>query len=96
MSGKLRQHQPCLSAAEGTLAFSQVDTLNGGSAVDLLIHSAFNTSVTVNLSTNTATGFTSVFGMNNITGGSASDSLTGNIGREYGHGNFSKPIFEKS
>ncbi|MEK7810136.1 MAG: hypothetical protein AAB571_13755, partial [Chloroflexota bacterium] len=77
MSGNYVSTNLALSAAEGTLAFSQVDTLNGGSAVDLLIYSAFNTSVTVNLSTNTATGFTSVFGMNNITGGSANDSLTG-------------------
>jgi Ca2+-binding RTX toxin-like protein len=52
--------------------------LGGGS--DTLSYTGTTEGVTVNLATGTATGFTSIAGIENVTGGSGNDSLTGDGG----------------
>jgi autotransporter-associated beta strand protein len=53
-------------------------TVNGGGGTNLLDYAAYTTSVTVNLSTNTATGAGTVQNIQQVRGGSDDDSLTGN------------------
>jgi acrosin len=62
-----------------TLAFSAIDHLAGGSAIDLLDYSLFTTPVVADLS-GTATGFAAISGFENLIGGSGDDTLTGNAG----------------
>ncbi|MEX2187071.1 MAG: SdrD B-like domain-containing protein [Pirellulales bacterium] len=77
-----------LSGSGGdTFNFLNAATLAGGAGtidaaggIDLLNYSAYNTGVTVNLSTSTATGTASVAGFENVTGGSAGDNITGDGG----------------
>ena len=55
-------------------------TVNGAGGVDTLDYTGTTSAVTVNLGTPSATGFTSVAGIENVTGGSGNDSLTGDAG----------------
>ena len=55
-------------------------TVNGGGGIDTLDYTGTTSAVTVNLGTPSATGFTSVAGIENVTGGSGNDSLTGDAG----------------
>ena len=55
-------------------------TVNGAGGVDTLDYTSTTSAVTVNLGTPSATGFTSVAGIENVTGGSGNDSLTGDAG----------------
>ena len=55
-------------------------TVNGGGGVDTLDYTGTTSAVTVNLGTPSAPGFTSVAGIENVTGGSGNDSLTGDAG----------------
>ncbi|RIK76721.1 MAG: hypothetical protein DCC68_18745 [Planctomycetota bacterium] len=55
-------------------------SIDANDGVDHLNYSAYVTGVTVNLSTSTATGTSGVFDFENVTGGSAGDSLTGDGG----------------
>jgi Ca2+-binding RTX toxin-like protein len=59
------------------------DTLIGGAGVDTVSYALANKSVTVNLETNTATGYGNdvLSGFENATGGSRADVLIGNDGR---------------
>src|SRR4029450_11416500 len=62
----------------GTL--SNVEGVNanlGGGTADTLNYGATASAVTVNLGTSTASGFTAITGIENITGGAGSDFLTG-------------------
>ena len=52
--------------------------LEGSAGIDLLDYTAYTTSVTVDLASNSATGTNGVFNFENITGGQVNDSLTGN------------------
>ena len=52
-------------------------TLVGGAGTDLLTYVAYITPVTVDLSAGTGTGFIAASGFENVTGGGASDTLTG-------------------
>ncbi|MDO8972770.1 hypothetical protein [Reyranella sp.] len=52
----------------------------GGEAGDALSYEGTTEGVTVDLGTGSATGFTSIAGVENVTGGSGADSLTGNSG----------------
>ena len=52
-------------------------TVDGGSGSDTLTYTGTTSAVTVNLATGSATGLTSVTGVENVTGGSGNDSLTG-------------------
>ena len=52
----------------------------GGEAGDTLSYAGTTEGVTVDLGTGSATGFTSIAGVENVTGGSGADSLTGNAG----------------
>ena len=55
-------------------------TVNGGGGIDTLDYTGTTSAVTVNLGTPSAPGFTSVAGIENVTGGSGNDSLTGDAG----------------
>src|SRR5262249_15296604 len=58
-----------------------LDGLANGAAGDTLSYAGTTTSVTVNLATGSATGFTSpIAGIENVTGGDGVDSLTGDDG----------------
>src|SRR4029453_370646 len=63
-----------LSNAEG------VNAHLGGGTADTLNYGATASAVTVNLGTSTASGFTAITGIENITGGAGSDILTGASG----------------
>jgi len=52
-------------------------TLDGGAGSDTLDYTAYTTSVNVNLATGTATGTGGVIRIENVIGGSANDTLTG-------------------
>jgi Ca2+-binding RTX toxin-like protein len=51
--------------------------VNGGAGTDTLSYAGTTSAVTVNLGASSATGLTSVSGIENVTGGSGNDSLTG-------------------
>ena len=55
-------------------------TVDAGSGTDTLNYTGTTAGVTVNLGAPSATGLTSVAGIENVTGGSGNDSLTGNSG----------------
>ena len=55
-------------------------TVNGAGGIDTLDYTGTTSAVTVNLGTPSAPGFTSVAGIENVTGGSGNDSLTGDAG----------------
>jgi Ca2+-binding RTX toxin-like protein len=55
-------------------------TVDAGSGTDTLNYTGTTSAVTVNIGTGTFPGFTSVAGIENVTGGSGNDSLTGNSG----------------
>ena len=55
-------------------------TVNGAGGVDTLDYTGTTSAVTVNLGTPSAPGFTSVAGIENVTGGIGDDSLTGDAG----------------
>jgi Ca2+-binding RTX toxin-like protein len=57
-----------------------VSGLGNTAAGDTLDYTGSTSSVTVNLGTNSATGFTSVTGIENVTGGDGDDALTGDSG----------------
>ena len=52
--------------------------VDAGSGTDTLDYTGTTSAVTVNLAAGTATGFASVAGFENVTGGTGNDSLTGN------------------
>ncbi|MDM0026337.1 peroxidase family protein [Variovorax saccharolyticus] len=66
----------------GTVTNVEAISANLGGAADTLSYGATTSNVTVNLSgaTDTATGFTSITSILNITGGSGNDTLTGDAG----------------
>ncbi|MDM0115696.1 peroxidase family protein [Variovorax sp. J22R133] len=66
----------------GTVTGIESVTANLGGAADTLSYGATTTAVTVNLSgaVDTATGFTSIASILNITGGAGNDNLTGDAG----------------
>ena len=55
-------------------------TVNGGGGIDTLDYTGTTSAVTVNLGTPSAPGFTSVAGIENVTGGIGNNSLTGDAG----------------
>ena len=57
-----------------------VDGLANGAAGDTLSYAGSSSGVTVNLSLGSATGFTSIAGIENVIGGSFDDTLTGDSG----------------
>ena len=57
-----------------------LDGLANGTAGDTLSYASTAGSVLVNLATGSATGFTSIAGIENVTGGSVVDTLTGDTG----------------
>ena len=62
-------------------------TIDGNAGTDLLDYSAFTTAVNVNLALHTATNTAGVFGIENVTGGSANDNITGDDGANVLKGN---------
>jgi Ca2+-binding RTX toxin-like protein len=52
-------------------------TVDGGAGTDTLDYTGTTSNVTVNLATPSATGFTSVAGIENVIGGNGNDTLTG-------------------
>ena len=64
----------------GTVTGVETITANLGGNADTLSYAASATGVTVNLATGTASGFTSIASILNVTGGSGGDNLTGNAG----------------
>ncbi|MBI4788773.1 MAG: M10 family metallopeptidase C-terminal domain-containing protein, partial [Chloroflexi bacterium] len=63
-----------------SLSFSGIENLAGGTGVDLLDYTQYPTGVTVNLGAHTATGTSSVWGFENITGSAFDDNLAGDQG----------------
>jgi Ca2+-binding RTX toxin-like protein len=63
--------------SNGAVLAGGAGTIDGGAGSDSLDYSAYTTALTVNLATATATGTASVSNVENVTGGSASDTLTG-------------------
>jgi Ca2+-binding RTX toxin-like protein len=61
----------------GSVAFTGMEKLTGGSAGDTLNYAGFGGPVTVNLAAGTLTGFTSFGGMEGVVGSAASDTLVG-------------------
>jgi Ca2+-binding RTX toxin-like protein len=57
-----------------------VDGLANGATGDTLDYTGTSSAVTVNLATPSATGFSSIAGIENVIGGSVADTLTGNSG----------------
>jgi Ca2+-binding RTX toxin-like protein len=59
------------------------DTLSGGAGIDTVSYALANRAVTINLETNTATGYGNdvLSGFENATGGTRADTLIGNSGR---------------
>ncbi len=64
----------------GSLTGIETITLDLGNGVDTLDYSASTAAVTVNLAIPSADGFTSIAGVENVTGGSGNDVLTGSTG----------------
>jgi Ca2+-binding RTX toxin-like protein len=56
------------------------DTIDGGTGFDTLDYTGTTSAVTVNLATGSATGIASMTGIENVTGGSGNDTLTGDAG----------------
>ncbi|WP_439370836.1 beta strand repeat-containing protein [Bradyrhizobium sp. DASA03120] len=68
-----------LSGVEGgTITNVEKAFLDLGAGTDTLSYTGTTSGVSVNLSTSTATGFNSISGVENVTGGSGNDTLTGN------------------
>ncbi len=65
--------------ANGTVTNVEAVTANLGAGTDTLAY-ASNTAVTVNLLAGTATGFTSIAGIDSVSGGGGADTITGNAG----------------
>ena len=65
---------------DGAMLAGGLGTIDGGPGVNLLDYSAYTTPVTVDLSTNSATGTSNVTNLSNVTGGSAGDAITGDGG----------------
>jgi Ca2+-binding RTX toxin-like protein len=68
------------SVEGGTVTGVESITANLGGAADTLSYGASATAVTVNLATGSASGFTSIASILNVTGGSGADTLTGGAG----------------
>ena len=64
----------------GTIAGVESVTVDLLTGVDALTYAGTTTDVTANLATGSASGFTSIAGIENVTGGSGSDALTGAAG----------------
>ncbi|HSV61092.1 MAG TPA: peroxidase family protein [Variovorax sp.] len=64
----------------GTVTGVESITANLGGNADTLSYAGSATAVTVNLTTNSASGFTSIASILNVTGGSGNDTLTGTNG----------------
>ncbi|HKD29625.1 MAG TPA: calcium-binding protein, partial [Xanthobacteraceae bacterium] len=64
----------------GTVTNVESITADMGVGTDTLNFGASTANVTVNLSAGTASGFTSIVGIENVTGGGGNDTLTGNAG----------------
>src|SRR5262245_18966592 len=64
----------------GTVTNVESITANLLGGTDTLNFGASTANVTVNLSAGTASGFTSIAGIENVTGGAGNDTLTGNAG----------------
>ena len=69
--------------AGGTLVNVESVILDLGEEVDTLDYAGTMEAVTVNLATGTATGFTSIAGVENAVGGSGNDVLTGDAGLNF-------------
>ena len=65
------------SFAGGTVTGVESVTANLLGGIDTLTYAATSATVTVNLATGTASGFTSIAGIENVTGGAGGDTLTG-------------------
>jgi len=63
--------------AGSTVATIEEIHLDLGAGVDTLSYAGTTTAVSVNLSTGSATGFSSISGLENVTGGDGADMLTG-------------------
>ncbi len=69
------------TVAGGNIVNVEHVTLNmDGGSDDVLTYAATSQDIVVNLSNGTATGFDSIAGVDDVTGGSGNDSLTGNSG----------------
>ncbi|MDM0019124.1 peroxidase family protein [Variovorax saccharolyticus] len=66
--------------AGSTVAGIEAYTADLGGGVDTLTYGTTATAVAVNLSTGSATGFESIAGIENVTGGSGNDTLIGDAG----------------
>ena len=66
------------TVAGGTITGIEAVTADLLGEADTLVYAAASTAVTVNLAANSASGFTSVRDIENVTGGNAADTLTGN------------------
>ena len=64
----------------GAVANVESVTANLAAGVDTLTYAGTTTAVTVNLTTGTASGFTTVANIENVTSGSGNDTLTGSAG----------------
>lgn len=62
----------------GTVTSVEKASLDLGAGTDTLSYAGTTSNVSVNLTTATATGFNSISGVENVTGGSGNDTLTGN------------------
>ena len=72
---------PTISSFEGgTVTGVETITANLGGNADTLSYGTSATAVTVNLATGTASGFSSIASILNVTGGASGDTLTGNAG----------------
>ncbi|MBN9022953.1 MAG: hypothetical protein J0H08_12845, partial [Rhizobiales bacterium] len=68
-----------LTALEGmTLTSIEIVTLDALGGTDTLSYAGSSGAVTVNLGTGAASGFSTIAGIENVTGGNAGDTLTGN------------------
>jgi Ca2+-binding RTX toxin-like protein len=67
-----------LTNFEGGTLTSVEAVVNLGGGTDTLTYAGSTSAVVVNLTTGTASGFSSVAGVENVTGGSNDDALTGN------------------
>jgi Ca2+-binding RTX toxin-like protein len=63
----------------GAATLANVEAVNAdlGVGIDTLVYAAGSGAVTVNLTTHSASGFTSISGIENVTGGNGNDTLTG-------------------
>ncbi|GAB3647605.1 peroxidase family protein [Ramlibacter alkalitolerans] len=66
--------------SNGTLANIESVTANMQGGTDTLTYAGTTAAVAVNVAAGTASGFTSISGIENVTGGSGNDVLTGNAG----------------